>query len=202
MIKSAWLTSTRSECFSVVAATFQGWPPFLQILDLWPCGQARGLFPSYFSSFGCTRSQLQDTRSSFVACRCGILVLACKLLVAACGIQFPDQGSNLGSPALGAQSLSHWTTREVPFLLFLYSNPLGYSFPFLSTWVFLACERSKLSGTRILSASLIKDLVLETQYIFGGHGWIPVRVSFLAIRHNFQRQFSAASRQLPIVPLS
>ena len=27
----------------------------------------------------------------------------------------PDQGSGLG-PALGAQSLSHWTTREVPSL--------------------------------------------------------------------------------------
>ena len=26
----------------------------------------------------------------------GSLVVACKLLVAACGIQFPDQGSNLG----------------------------------------------------------------------------------------------------------
>ena len=33
------------------------------------------------------------------------------LLVAACGIQFPDQGSNLGPQ--GAQSLSHWTTREI-----------------------------------------------------------------------------------------
>ena len=35
------------------------------------------------------------------------------LFYLACGIYFPDQGSNLG-PVLGAQSLSHWTTREVP----------------------------------------------------------------------------------------
>ena len=26
--------------------------------------------------------------------------------------KFPDQGSNPGPPALGAWSLSHWTTRE------------------------------------------------------------------------------------------
>ena len=35
-------------------------------------------------------------------------------LVAARGIQFPDQGLKPGPPALAAQSLSHWTTREVP----------------------------------------------------------------------------------------
>ena len=35
-------------------------------------------------------------------------------LSAASGVYFPDQGSNLGPPALGAQSRSHWTTREVP----------------------------------------------------------------------------------------
>ena len=42
------------------------------------------------------------------------LVMACELLVAACGIQFPNQGLDLApTPALRAQSLSHWTTREV-----------------------------------------------------------------------------------------
>jgi len=35
-------------------------------------------------------------------------------LVVACGILFPDWGSNLGLSAMGALSLSHWTTREVP----------------------------------------------------------------------------------------
>ena len=34
-------------------------------------------------------------------------------LAEACGIQFPDQGSNLGPLALRTVSLSHWTTREV-----------------------------------------------------------------------------------------
>ena len=43
----------------------------------------------------------------------------CWVLVAACGIYFPDQGSNPGPPALGAWSLSHWTTREVPYSVIL-----------------------------------------------------------------------------------
>ena len=30
------------------------------------------------------------------------------------GSKFPDQRLNPGPPALGTQSLSHWTTREVP----------------------------------------------------------------------------------------
>ena len=30
------------------------------------------------------------------------------------GISSPDQGLNRGSPAFDVQSLSHWTTREVP----------------------------------------------------------------------------------------
>ena len=44
----------------------------------------------------------------------GLLVVACELLVAAC-IQdlAPGPGIEPGPPALGAQSLSHWTTREV-----------------------------------------------------------------------------------------
>ena len=36
------------------------------------------------------------------------------VLAAACGTQFPDQGLNPGTPALGARSPSCWTTEEVP----------------------------------------------------------------------------------------
>ena len=39
-----------------------------------------------------------------------LFIWLCRVLVVAYGI-FPDQGSNRG-----AQSLSHWTTREVPFV--------------------------------------------------------------------------------------
>ena len=52
----------------------------------------------------------------------GIFVVACGLLGAACGILFPDQGSNPGPPALGARSLNHWTTREIPFICFKHVN--------------------------------------------------------------------------------
>ena len=41
--------------------------------------------------------------------------MACELLVVACMWDLvPWPGIEPGSPALGAQSLSHWTTREVP----------------------------------------------------------------------------------------
>ena len=60
------------------------------------------MFYNYFFNihflFGLIRSQWQHLGS----------------LVSACGIQFPYQGSNLEPPALGVQSPSHWTTREVP----------------------------------------------------------------------------------------
>ena len=42
-----------------------------------------------------------------------ILIATCEFLVEECGIKFPDQGSNPQPPALGEQSLSHWTIREV-----------------------------------------------------------------------------------------
>ena len=42
------------------------------------------------------------------------LVAARRLLAAAYGISFPEQESNPSPPALGARSLSRWTTREAP----------------------------------------------------------------------------------------
>ena len=47
-----------------------------------------------------------------------VFTAACGLLVAARGISFPDQGSNLGH--LGVQSLTSWTTRDVPSLWFWF----------------------------------------------------------------------------------
>ena len=74
---------------------------------------------------------MQDLQSSLQ--HDGSLVEAHKLLVAAGGIQFPDQDS-----ALGAQSLSQWTTREVPqigFLMYNYSN---------QSFISLACTPVKM----------------------------------------------------------
>ena len=49
-------------------------------------------------------------------------------LVAARTVSFPDQGSNLGPPVLGAQGLSHWTTRAALlwFLMALDSGSTGF----------------------------------------------------------------------------
>ena len=38
-------------------------------------------------------------------------------------------GIELRTPALEVQSLNHWTTREVPKLIFLVANPLKWGFP-------------------------------------------------------------------------
>ena len=49
----------------------------------------------------------------------GFLVAACRLLVAVCMRDLvPRPGFEPGPPALGAQSLIHWTTREVPSSVF------------------------------------------------------------------------------------
>ena len=49
-----------------------------------------------------------------------LLVVACGLLVAACVQDLvPRPGNEPGPPALGVQSLTHWTTREVPRVLLL-----------------------------------------------------------------------------------
>ena len=53
----------------------------------------------------------------------GSLVVTCGCLLVACGIELLDQGSDadpcMGS-SLGAQSLSHWATREVPGMALLF----------------------------------------------------------------------------------
>ena len=67
--------------------------------------------------------------------RCGmrdLLVAACGLL--SCGMRdlVPLPGIKPGPPALGAQSLTHWTTREVPIFIFFtflhFPSPLAISF--------------------------------------------------------------------------
>ena len=79
--------------------------------------------------FGCSRSQLQSTGSFIVACRilsCGILSLSCSMW----GLG-PWPEIEPWPPALGAWTLSHRTTREIPCAKFfthfisltLHGNP-------------------------------------------------------------------------------
>ena len=51
---------------------------------------------------------------------CWVLIATCGIF--SCGMQdlVPQPGIEPGSPTLGAQSLSHWATREVPEKVFLY----------------------------------------------------------------------------------
>ena len=69
---------------------------------------------------------------SAAACRifvvaCGLLVAACRLLVVACRLLVaacmwdlvPRPEIEPRPPALGAWSLSHWTTREVPQVYYI-----------------------------------------------------------------------------------
>ena len=59
------------------------------------------------------------------------LVVAHRIVVAAREICFPDQGSNHRPPTSGAQSLSHWTTREVPKKS---RTTQGYGYKAVSQW--------------------------------------------------------------------
>ena len=52
---------------------------------------------------------------------CGLLVGACGLLAVACLWDLvPRPGIEPGPPALGMQSLTHWTTREVRHVFFFF----------------------------------------------------------------------------------
>ena len=57
-------------------------------------------------------SGTRDLRSSLW--RVGSFVEGCNLLVGACGILVPQPGIEPMPPALEAQSLNHWSAREVP----------------------------------------------------------------------------------------
>ena len=79
------------------------------------------------------------------------LVAACKLLVAACMRDLvPGPGIEPGPPVMGARSLTHWTTREVPphpLLKHLLLFPLSPFPPHLHQYSLLDSKRLyKTSG--------------------------------------------------------
>ena len=80
----------------------------------------RGLFPScsIWSYFWILISFIYFT----------VLGLCCSIRTLSCGMWdiVPWPGIKPESPALGAQSLSPWTTREVPGSLFLITNSLRW----------------------------------------------------------------------------
>ena len=92
----------------------------------------------------------------------GSLFPAFTLSVVACGIQFPDQGSNPGPFVLGAQSLSHWTTKKFLFALFTIKFffcfdieslfPVNWSLPNWSFWwqMIKMCHKFKYNQKMVL----------------------------------------------------
>lgn len=62
---------------------------------------------------GCARALWQRIGSSAFVRACKSSAVACEPLAAVYGIHFPDQGSNPGPSALGAWSLTHWTSGEI-----------------------------------------------------------------------------------------
>ena len=91
----------------------------------WPHSHSRrGTYDIYRSSlflkkilFGCTRSELwfMGLFSLVVAWR----IFSCSMQGQAWGGLIPWPGIEPGPPVLGALSLSHWTTREVPAVVFI-----------------------------------------------------------------------------------
>ena len=112
----------------------------------------------------------------------GIFVAACGLLVAACMWDLvPWPGIEPGPPALAAQGLTHWTTREVPLHNILYlglfvsclskeceffsSGTLSYFTLYLPGCVFSPIPASRSVRTMCLLKFLI-DYRLHEPYKF------------------------------------
>ena len=102
----------------------------------------------------------------------------CWVLVGACGIQFPDQGSDLGPLHWRCrQSLSHWTPREVPGYPFvMLSSPCQYEMAIF--W-----ENPCLFGSSLTSPYLFVEWIMnhekksvarsqsKTHVIHSQHAW-------------------------------
>ena len=82
----------------------------------WLCWVFVAAWASHCRGFSCCGARSLGTQASVVV----VHRLSCSTV---CGI-FPDQGSN-PCPCFGRWILNHWTTREVPLHVYLYS--LGYS---------------------------------------------------------------------------
>ena len=90
---------------------------FYTLFDPQWCYELRASLSSFLKTFmHLAMSDLGCGKSLIFVEACGMFQLWHVNSIVACGIQIPDQGSNLGSPASGAWSLRHWTTREVPEL--------------------------------------------------------------------------------------
>ena len=73
------------------------------------------LFILVVLGLSCGTWDLHCSMRDLLVAACRLLAVACGLLVVACMWDLvPRPGIELRPPALGAWSLTHWTTREVP----------------------------------------------------------------------------------------
>ena len=68
-----------------------------------------------------------------------IYIYILRLHYVACGVLFPGPGIEPKTPALGAWSLKHWTTREVPLWISLISLMLHFDLPSQTFCPHLSC---------------------------------------------------------------
>ena len=109
-----WLTSLPTVSNSFLSDTLSLLSPEHMHLSLGP------LFP--LLELSSLSSSSLDFLENYLFLRLHhILGASHRIFTEAWRIQFPGQRPNPGPPALGVQSLSHWTTREVPSLEFLFS---------------------------------------------------------------------------------
>ena len=99
---------------------------------------------------------------SFLIAACRILGLSCSMQTFSCGTWdlVPWPGIEPRLPALGVQSLSHWTTREVPFLGDLLLPPFLLS---LHLWGII-CFPYVITVTALGSDRIFGDLVTISIY--------------------------------------
>ena len=87
-----------------------------------------------------------------------VLVVVCRFFNLRWGIRdlVPWPGIEPGPPALGTQSLSHWTTREVPRSLRIFGAGklffFGKGYPFECKW---AMKRKSMTDLKIISQTCI-----------------------------------------------
>ena len=99
---------------------------------------------------------------SFLIAACRILKLSCSMQTFSCGMWdlVPWPGIEPRPLALGVQSLSHWTTREVPFLGDLLLPPFLLS---LYLWGII-CSPHAVTGTALGSDRIWGDLMTISIY--------------------------------------
>ena len=93
----------------MTVCNFQGWFFFLSLSFFFSFS-----LPSSLSLLYLFISLAAQRQVSVAACGCGIFVAACGLLSYGMWDLVPRPGIEPRPPALGAQSLNHWTTSEVP----------------------------------------------------------------------------------------